>query len=280
MMESPFDKMNEAAIPQAVAIKPQEAGNFASYPYPFTRYHPWAGLYSPNYAFYPISPYRMVGKLFFTLGGNNYVCSASVIRPHLVITARHCMYDGSWATNVVFYPGWINGPNWKLKAWKARRLGTWSLAGGGAGLKWDLGFIQTFDDDNVGCNGSSGGKAIEWFTGFLGWMYGGYVGDRNYTSMGYPAAAPFDGKWQVQAHSDVGNIDPLDQPGTFSMGNDMTGGSSGGPWLVGFGTTNWVNGLNSYKWVVPARPLEMNGPNFQTDNFWNLLAWAQGWPCP
>lgn len=263
-------------------VAPQEAGVFASYPYPFTRYFPWAGLYNGALAFYPISPYRMVGKLFFTMGNSNYVCSASVIRPHLLLTARHCVLSQStgWARNVVFYPGYANGQNPKLKRWTARRLATWGFGGSGVRLKWDIGFIQTNDEGGAGCNGSSGTRPVEFYTGFLGWMYGGDVRDRNYTSMGYPQAAPFNGLWQVQAHSDVGNVDPLTEPGTFSMGNDMTGGSSGGPWLVAFGSSNYANGLNSYKWINPARPLEMNSPNFQQDNFGNLLAYAQGLACP
>ena len=145
-------------------------------------------------------------------------------------------------------------------------------------MKWDIGFIQTYDDNNTSCG--TVGHAIEYYTGFLGWMYGGYVGDRNYTAMGYPHAAPFNGLFMVEAHSDVGNIDPLSQPGTFAIGNDMTGGSSGGPWLVSFGDSNYANGLNSYKWTTPNRPLEMNSPNFQQDNFYNLIAWAQSWTCP
>ena len=280
-MEAPLDEYQNP-IAQAFGVQPQEAGNFNSYPYPFTRFYPWTGLYNGAYAFYPIYPYRTVGKLFFTLGRSNYVCSASVIRPHLLLTARHCVLDASagWATNVVFYPGYANGQNPKLKRWTARRLATWGFGGSGVRLKWDIGFIQVNDEGGAGCNGSSGSRTIESYTGYLGWLYGGYVGDRNYTSMGYPQAAPFDGKWQVEAYSDVGNIDPLSEPGTFSMGNDMTGGSSGGPWLVGFGTTNYANGLNSYKWVSPNRPLEMNSPNFQADNFANLLTYAQGLACP
>lgn len=265
-------------------VLPQEAGTFASYPYPFTRFYPWTGLYDGAAGHpYPIFPYRTVGKLFFRLGRGSYVCSASVIRPHLVLTARHCVLSQTlgWATNVVFYPGYSNGPNPRLSAgWRARRLSTWGFSGTGALLKWDIGFIQTYDDDDTGCGGSGGGRPIETYTGFLGWLYGGDVRDRNYTSMGYPQGAPFDGKYMVEAHSDVGNVDPLNQPGTFSMGNDMTGGSSGGPWIVGFGTSNYANGLNSYKWTSPSRPMEMNSPNFQQDNFRNLLTHAQGLSCP
>ena len=110
MLESPID-LKEAVVAQAIAVQPQEAGNFGSYPYPFSRFFPWGGLYNGNYAFYPIFPYRTVGKLFFQYGNTSYVCSASVIRPHLLLTARHCILDPAqgWARNVVFYPGYFNG---------------------------------------------------------------------------------------------------------------------------------------------------------------------------
>ena len=43
-------------------------------------------------------------------GSGDFVCSASVIRPHLLVTAAHCLLDGgTWATNVVFYRGYHNG---------------------------------------------------------------------------------------------------------------------------------------------------------------------------
>ncbi|WP_143026967.1 trypsin-like serine peptidase [Nitrosomonas oligotropha] len=39
-------------------------------------------------------PYRASGKLFFSDSvGNTYQCSASVIRPRLVLTAGHCVLD-------------------------------------------------------------------------------------------------------------------------------------------------------------------------------------------
>jgi V8-like Glu-specific endopeptidase len=273
----------DPAVADMIKASPEVAGTFATYPYPFTRFNTPSTLYdgaalSP----YPTYPFSTVGKLFFRFGAGSFVCSASVIRPHLLLTARHCVLDAAsgWATNVVFDPGYKSGANPKLKSWRARRLITWSLAGATASLKWDIAFIQTADENGTGCGGSSGGHPVEFYTGFLGWLYGGNVAVRNYSAFGYPQAAPFNGTIMVEAHSDVGNIDPLGQVGTFSIGNDMTGGSSGGPWIVGLLTNNFANGLNSFKWINPPRPLEMNSPNFQADNFHNLLVPAQALACP
>ena len=37
------------------------------------------------------------------------------------------------------------------------------------------------------------------------------------------------------------------KPKPVGMGNDLTGGSSGGPWVWRFGTANYLNGNNSYR---------------------------------
>lgn len=92
----------EMAAREEAAIDPGtiEPLGLGTYPYAFARYNVLSILYTgANRKF----PYTAVGKLFFTLAGVNYVCSASVIRPHLLLTARHCVYDynsGVWGTNV------------------------------------------------------------------------------------------------------------------------------------------------------------------------------------
>src|SRR5260370_37543498 len=97
----------------------------------------------------------MRGNVFFTRGTQNFVGSASVIRPHLLLTARHCVYDGQFFSNWVFYPGYHAGANTQLGgAWFARTEITW---GGPCNLDGlDITFSQTFDDDAIGCNGSTG----------------------------------------------------------------------------------------------------------------------------
>ena len=86
-----------------------------SYPYPFTRYDVVPLLYSPP-ANVPLTfPYKAIGKLFFVLHNVPMVCSASVIAPHLLLTARHCIFEGAdWATMVMFAPGYFNGNNNQL----------------------------------------------------------------------------------------------------------------------------------------------------------------------
>jgi hypothetical protein len=237
-------------------------------------------------------PQSTIGKLFFTLRGTNFVCSASVVRPHLVLTARHCMFDGVFSTNVVFFPGWHSGPNTILgMGWPARIQITWACPCDiGTAAQFDIGFIQTFDDDGIGCGGSQLGLPIEAYTGFLGTAWAGNAGNepvQHYTEVGYPQGAPFSGAMMVYSRSGTAVYDFNNILDTVGVGNDMTGGSSGGPWVGGWdegsnppGGGNFANGLNSYKWVVPNRSQEMNGPQFKDYNFNQLRILAEGQPCP
>jgi hypothetical protein len=211
---------------------------FYGYPEPFTRHDVPRSLYDESQG-YPGYPYSTIGKLFFTIPGQgDFVCSASVIRPHILLTARHCVYNGAFFSNEVFYPSYHAGPNATLSpqfqggGWPARILATWVSPCCPLDAL-DIGMIQTFDDDFIGCGGSAGGSPIEAYTG--------------------------------------------------------TGGSSGGPWILGFdpGSNpggypggNYANGLNSYKWTNPNRPLEMNGPQFKDYNFNQLRLYAEGLSCP
>ena len=276
-----------------------------TYAYPFSRSNVLTQLYRNATRKYP---YTTVGKLFFTLNGLNYVCSASVVRPHLLLTARHCVFDyvdpsgGSFATNMVFDPGYLNGANTNLGGgWVARRMATW--VSNAPGYDYDIGFVQLFDDDLRGCNASLGGTPIESYTGYLGYWYGNASGNfasygpsgsgcsfgdyskRQWSEFGYPHAPPFDGKRMVQSDSSTGALDFLGATNTVEVGNDMSGGSSGGPWILCFtpglsGARNYANGLNSYRWISPNHASAMNSPQFHDYNFNQLLIFAQGLSCP
>jgi V8-like Glu-specific endopeptidase len=55
---------------------------------------------------------RTVGALFFTTGTKSHFCTASVVDSvtfNLVLTAAHCVYDGSYAANVAYVPKWHKG---------------------------------------------------------------------------------------------------------------------------------------------------------------------------
>jgi V8-like Glu-specific endopeptidase len=53
-----------------------------------------------------------VGALFFTTGKKTHFCTASVVdsaHGDIVLTAAHCVYGGSYVTDIAYVPQWHNG---------------------------------------------------------------------------------------------------------------------------------------------------------------------------
>lgn len=251
---------------EAAKLEPQhgtEPTNPRDGPYaPFQRWT-WTG----KYIAYPMST---VGKLFFTLPGvGNFVCSASVIGRSTLATAGHCVSNGAgtWATNVLFCPSYraVGGgaPHPDRGCWAGS--GYMATSGGwhnNSDFDRDYACIVTANTGTVRPN------KIGNITGWTGraWNWYGVME----MAFGYPAAAPFPGYNIIAAaspdwytHDWGGNTN---QYAKF-IGNDSTGGSSGGPWWLGLrhpsleyadtdgnnGTDPgqpggpYINGVNSHK---------------------------------
>ena len=214
-----------------------------------------------RYTSYPTSP---VGKLFFTLPSGNFVCSASVIQRNTVVTAGHCNFgSGQFATNRMFCPSYNNGGvNPQRGCWAA------------VNSKTSAGWVNNGDPDyDYAClimatSGTVWNAPIGNVTGWFGraWNFSSRQVERDF---GYPAGAPFNGRLIIDVASPEWYEHDFTAGGQVSkiMGNDMTGGSSGGPWILGFNHAsaefadtdgsietdpggNWVNGVNSHKRCV------------------------------
>jgi V8-like Glu-specific endopeptidase len=265
-------------------------------------------------------PYYAIGKLFFTVptgaseAAGTYVCSATVINDGrgtyglTVVTARHCVYDITkkiWFNNWAFFPGWNNGPDSNLSggvldyghsyAWTPNIIGTWTSASTlSLTTGWDIAMMEMHDSDGAGCNGDRA-HPIGYYTGWLGYSYGGDFTQRQWNILGYPQAAPFEGNYLYNDEGATGIVNPLGSTNVVEVGNPQTGGTSGGPWLLGFdisndavpspndniapGYLNVVNGVNSFVWTSPSEPLAINGTIFQTANFYNLLTFMKAQTC-
>jgi V8-like Glu-specific endopeptidase len=241
-----------AAVVPGLAVSPAVSGGF-SYPTPFTRFQ----VSTPEYKQYPDSA---VGKLFFNQNGASYVCSASAVGPTEIWTAGHCVHAGNnsstgWSTNVVFIPSYNNGAK-PFGKFSCNSLTTWS--------SWYSSGDSHFDVGSAKCSLNSKGENFLSRTGYLGFAWN-QAYELHFDDFGYPQASPFNGATMQTCQSSFGHLDPFisgSGPTPYAIGCDMTGGSSGGPFIWQYGSGNYVNGHNDYKYTTPSQPLEMYSPYF------------------
>lgn len=189
-----------------------------------------------------------LGKVFFTLGGTDYVCSGTATssgNADVVTTAGHCVNEGpgSFATNFVFVPAYDNGAA-PYGEWTAEKLFTtqaWSEQGD---FDHDVGFAVMNEND--------AGRSLTDVAGSYPIAFNLPRG-LEYTAYGYPAATPFDGQtlWQC-----AGTVQQDSRSNDQGLECDMTGGSSGGGWI----TDGRLNSVNSFKYTF--QPDVMWGPYF------------------
>lgn len=210
-----------------------------SYPYPFTRYEVFTA--------YNANPYNKIGKLFFRQNGIGYVCSAASQGNRGIITAGHCIHAGnnsaaSWSTNVVFVPAYKDGAapygQWPCDYATQIVFTAWYQSG-------------LLNRDVAGCKTiNQSGKTLSARVGSLGFAWN-FSADQHWHAFGYPAATPFNGNRLIVCTASRATWDMTGvAPATQGIGCDMTGGSSGGPWVRAFsGTGGYINGVNSYKYT-------------------------------
>ncbi|WP_436886633.1 trypsin-like serine peptidase [Nocardiopsis dassonvillei] len=206
---------------------------------------------------------RTTGKVFLTMDGRDFTCSASVVdspNRSTVITAGHCAKDGtgSWARNWTFVPGFSDGSS-PYGRYTARDLlvsPEWSRR---ADDSFDLAVAVVNTDDGRAVQDRVGAQRIAFDT----WTETRVRDGVQVYSFGYPAASPYNGR---ELHYCSGRTRP-DTGGTTANGMrcGMTQGSSGGPWLTGFDTetgAGTVSSVVSFKYADDRRT--QYGPRFGT----------------
>ena len=260
-----YDPAQARIQPEAGDIESQAVGSFGAH-YTSARVNPPA--------LETIYPNRTVGKLFFRIGASNFVCSASVLRLRIVLTAGHCVHRGSggaagFHNNFLFVPAFRDG-NAPLGTFTPRFVGTtaqWAVSNGIVPNVADFGMFDM--NDRLGVK-------IGNITGFLGFKTLSLIPNHT-TKLGYPC--------NIDACQKMQQSTSQNRPGVFNnnveYGTNFRGGSSGGPWVTNSGiqgagglTTNLnaVVSVTSYGFVSTAPQVQGGSiPDSRAGGFIPLL---------
>jgi V8-like Glu-specific endopeptidase len=218
------------------------------------------------------------GRVYFAFGRSAYICSGSVVTDtrtgySVVLTAAHCVFDQKkqqFASQWLFIPAFDLSKTytcasttygcWNAAAIRTRSEFTSSRKLTSSALQNDWAFVTVAGGgkqagSNLQLDATVGGSFALNATGAIG---------TTMTAIGYPAAAPYDGYELAYCRNPV-STDPGTGGTTYRMACDMTGGSSGGPWVssssntVGFSAQ--LRSLNSYGYTGDD---SMYGPIFNS----------------
>ena len=200
---------------------------------------------------------KTAGRVFFLFNGAKASCSGDAVtsgNKSVVITAGHCVkYQGTWHTNWVFVPGYDNG-NAPYGEWAASQTLTTPQWEASEDLNYDVGAAVVNPLNGKRLTDVVGGQGIAF----------NQPRKQNMYAFGYPAEGKYDGT-KLDYCSGRTFVDFVSSNDN-GMRCDMTGGSSGGPWLLNFDPatgTGVQNSLNSFGYTF--LPGYMFGPYFGSD---------------
>ncbi|MEW2631681.1 peptidase [Streptomyces sp. NPDC048389] len=194
------------------------------------------------------------GRVFFTFQGRTASCSGNSVTSgngSTVMTAGHCVkYQGSWHTDWVFVPGYDDGqaPYGRWNATKTFATQQWAAS---ENINYDVGAAVVAPQNGRTLAETVGAQGLKFNGGYNKAMY----------AFGFPAADPYDGSKLIHCSGNSSKDFLFSQD--HSLGCNMTGGSSGGPWFESFdestGTGLQVS-VNSFGYTF--LPNRMFGPYF------------------
>jgi len=230
-------------------------------------------------------PYRAIGKLTFSAG----YCTASLIRRSVIVTAAHCIQ--AFGSGNTLYSGWQFRPgHYGASGATAAQIapyGTWTWAGLVRPSTWangtDTGSGSARNNDIavivIAKNASN--QFIGDITGYLNYGYNNYsfistaktgnLQTAAVTTFGYPAL--IDGGAIMQRTDGPTYTTTVSGASQLWQGSNLTGGASGGPWIVNFRARDAVLsggaavGNSSTLAIVGVTSWGSADPNANKDNY-------------
>ena len=201
----------------------------------------------------------VTGKVFFTMGGSNYVCSGAVVTDtrtdySLVLTAGHCAYDQElkqFATNWLFIPAYDSTPTTQCQdalygCWTAQALVVHSGFASESGLT-TAAATRDWAFAIVGAGGNQS-RQLDAQVGSFQMSINSVSVNSKVAAFGYPAASPYSGEDLVYCAGKIFE-DTYSSNLTWGLPCKMTGGASGGAWVTGYSSARgFVTSVNSYKY--------------------------------
>lgn len=189
-------------------------------------------------------PYAAAGKLYFNIDDNSYVCSASLIKTGIVITAAHCVaqFGGSkFYTDFVFVPGKHFGAE-PYGQWTAQSVVLKTVYYNGSDDCYAAGVVCRNDVAVIRLAAKTDDDGEDYYAGDsnMAGRFGFAVNNNGFnqfkealiTQLGYPVSHDSG----LAMHE---NNSQSTQRAAFVDNNvissRMTGGSSGGPWIINHG---------------------------------------------
>ena len=244
-------------------------------------------------------PYRAIGRLTMSAG----VCTASLIKRSVIVTAAHCVKDfGSRQTSFTgfqFTPGYYRATaasaavapygtwNWSYVGWSA----SWANGtdtGSGSARNNDLAVIILAKNNNQFIGDITGWLGYGWNSpSFVSSPKTGNLSTAAVSTLGYPCQ--LDGCRIMQRTDGPTYLTTVSSALQYWQGSNFTGGSSGGPWIVNFKSADpefsggatagtapamYVVGVTSWGGADPNSPKNNYSSRFGQNTQWPNAAYG------
>lgn len=236
-VEDPVQLVEPSNVSDAAPVPPPEFGS-TNQPYTTSRVDAKGNTTAKFY------PYRAAGLLYFLVGGQTVYCSASLIKPGILVTAANCVTRFGQQQ---FYSGWTFVPAYDngkapFGVWNALNATVLTVYWNGTDNCFQAGVVCQ-DDVAVITERPKNGAYPGASTGWFGYGVNGYgytsSSQALLTELGYSLDLD-SGK--LMQRSDSQGFVYVPYSNNTILGSLMADGSNGSPWLVNLGVAPSLSG--------------------------------------